>query len=76
MGVVFGAVGFVVGLGPGTAGKTFFGKQMYGVAQVLITSPALMALAMFAVNPQRLSCCMRASSPSPLLTSTATSPLI
>jgi ABC-type dipeptide/oligopeptide/nickel transport system permease subunit len=48
MGVIFSAVGFVVGLGPDTAGKTLFGKQMYGVAQVLITSPALMAFAMFA----------------------------
>ena len=48
MGVIFSAVGFVVGLGPGTAGKTLFGKQMYGVAQVLITSPALMALPMLA----------------------------
>lgn len=51
MGVVFGAVGFVGGLGPGTAGKTLFGKQMYGVAQVLITGPALMALPTFARTP-------------------------
>ena len=48
MGMVFGAVGFVVDLGPGAASKTLFGKQMDGVAQVLITSPTLVALPMSA----------------------------
>jgi hypothetical protein len=48
MGLVFGAVGLVVGPGPGTAHQTMFAKKMDGVAQELVTSPALMALAMFA----------------------------
>jgi hypothetical protein len=43
-----GTVGLVVGLGPGTASNSLFGKQMRGVTQVFIASPALVALATFA----------------------------
>jgi hypothetical protein len=46
--VVFSAVGFVVDLGPGATSNTLFAKQMDGVTQIFIASPALMALAMFA----------------------------
>jgi hypothetical protein len=40
-------MGFVVDLGPGAASNSVLGKQMHGVTQVFIASPALMALAMF-----------------------------
>jgi hypothetical protein len=39
---------FVVDLGPGAASNSVFAKQMDGVTQVFVASPALMALAVFA----------------------------
>ena len=40
-------MGLVVDLGPGAASNSVFGNQIYGVTQVFIASPALMALQTF-----------------------------
>ena len=46
--MIFSAMGFVIGLGPGTASNSLFGKEVHGITKVLVTSPALVAFAMFA----------------------------